>query len=306
MMNQQFDVVADVVVVGEGVAGLSVTLELAKKGLKVVNFEGHTFGGLVLTINQLEPHPLGDVSSGADFASNFLMEIMDLEVERYAEYVTSIEKLDASYLVISDSMQIQTQHVVIASGAKLKSLGIPGELEFEGRGVSHCADCDGAFFIGSEVVVVGGGDSAMQEALILAEYANKVIMLIRGHELSGSVSLRGKVLAKQNIEQCYQTTILEILGEVGVHSVLTQSLSDQSQKILTCQGVFPFIGLEANTQFLPREIQLNSQGQVVINDKLCSTLPNIWAIGAVRAGGNGLLSDAIEDAKRVCKNIISQ
>jgi thioredoxin reductase (NADPH) len=306
MMNQQFDVVADVVVVGEGVAGLSVTLELAKKGLKVVNFEGHTFGGLVLTINQLEPHPFGDVSSGADFASNFLMEIMDLEVERYAEYVTSIEKLDASYLVISDSMQIQTQHVVIASGAKLKSLGIPGELEFEGRGVSHCADCDGAFFIGSEVVVVGGGDSAMQEALILAEYANKVIMLIRGHELSGSVSLRGKVLAKQNIEQCYQTTILEILGEVGVHSVLTQSLSDQSQKILTCQGVFPFIGLEANTQFLPREIQLNSQGQVVINDKLCSTLPNIWAIGAVRAGGNGLLSDAIEDAKRVCKNIISQ
>jgi len=302
MMNQQFDVV----VIGEGIAGLSVTLELVKKGLKVALFEGYTFGGLVLTINQLDPHPLGEVSSGADFASNFLMEIMDLEVERYAEFVTGIEKLDSSYLVISDSMQVEAQHIVIASGAKLKSLGIPGEIEFEGRGVSHCADCDGAFFIGSEVVVVGGGDSAMQEALILAEYASKVIMLIRGNELSGSASLRAKVLAKQNIEQCYQTTILEILGEDGVHSVLTQSLSDQSQKTLTCQGVFPFIGLEANTQFLPREIQLNSQGQVVADDKLCSTLPNIWAIGAVRAGGNGLLLDAIEDAKRVCKNIISQ
>ncbi len=301
-MNQQFDVV----VIGEGVAGLSVTLKLAKKGLKVAVFEGYTFGGLVLTINQLDPHPDGEVSSGADFASNFLMEIMDLEVERYAEFVNSIEKLDASYLVISDSMQVEAQHVVIASGAKLKSLGIPGEIEFEGRGVSHCADCDGAFFIGSEVVVVGGGDSAMQEALILAEYASKVTMLIRGNELSGGSALRSKVLAKQNIEQCYQTIILEILGDQGVHSVLTQSLSDQSQKTLLCQGVFPFIGLEANTNFLPIEIQLDGNSRVLTNEKLCSTLPNIWAIGAVRSGGNGLLSDAIEDAKLVFKNIISQ
>jgi thioredoxin reductase (NADPH) len=301
-MNQQFDVV----VIGEGVAGLSVTLKLAKKGLKVAVFEGYTFGGLVLTINQLDPHPDGEVSSGADFASNFLMEIMDLEVERYAEFVNSIEKLDASYLVISDSMQVEAQHVVIASGAKLKSLGIPGEIEFEGRGVSHCADCDGAFFIGSEVVVVGGGDSAMQEALILAEYASKVTMLIRGNELSGGSSLRSKVLAKPNIEQCYKTIILEILGDQGVHSVLTQSLSDQSQKTLLCQGVFPFIGLEANTNFLPVEIQLDGNSRVLTNDKLCSTLPNIWAIGAVRAGGNGLLSDAIEDANLVFKNIISQ
>ena len=301
-MNQQFDVV----VIGEGVAGLSVTLKLAQKGLKVAVFEGYTFGGLVLTINQLDPHPLGEVSSGADFASNFLMEIMDLEVERYAEFVKGIEKLDSSYLVISDSMQLETQHIVIASGAKLKSLGIPGEVEFEGRGVSHCADCDGAFFIGSQVVVVGGGDSAMQEALILAEYANKVTMLIRGNELSGSSALTSKVLAKQNIEQCYQTIILEILGDQGVHSVLTQSLSDQSQKTLPCQGVFPFIGLEANTNFLPIEIQLDGNSRVLTNEKLCSTLPNIWAIGAVRAGGNGLISDAIEDANLVSKNIISQ
>ena len=301
-MNQQFDVV----VIGEGVAGLSVTLELAKKGLKVAVFEGYTFGGLVLTMNELDPHPLGEVSSGADFASNFLMEIMDLEVERYAEFVTGIEKLDASYLVISDSMQVEAQHVVIASGAKLKPLGIPGEIEFEGRGVSHCADCDGAFFIGSEVVVVGGGDSAMQEALILAEYASKVTMLIRGSELSGGSSLRSKVFAKPNIEQCYQTIILEILGDQGVHSVLTQSLSDQSQKTVLCQGVFPFIGLEANTNFLPIEIQLDGDRRVLTNEKLCTSLPNIWAIGAVRAGGNGLLSDAMEDAALVFKNIISQ
>jgi len=88
--------------------------------------------------------------------------------------------------------------------------------------------------------------------------------------------------------------------------VLTQSLSDQSQKTLLCQGVFPFIGLEANTNFLPIEIQLDGNSRVLTNEKLCSTLPNIWAIGAVRAGGNGLLSDAIEDANLVSKNIISQ
>jgi len=301
-MNQLFDVV----VIGEGVAGLSVTLELAKKGLKVAIFEGYTFGGLVLTINQLDPHPDGEVSSGADFASNYLMEIMDLEVERYAEFVKSIRKVDSSYLVVGDSMQVEAKHVVIASGAKLKSLGIPGEIEFEGRGVSHCADCDGAFFIGGEVVVVGGGDSAMQEALILAEYASKVTMLIRGSELGGGSSLRSKILSKQNIEQCYQTIILEILGDQGVHSVLIQFLSDQSQKTLLCQGVFPFIGLEANTNFLPIEIQLDGDRRVLTNEMLCSSLPNIWAIGAVRAGGNGLLSDAIEDASRVFKNIISQ
>ncbi len=295
----------DVVVIGEGVAGLSVTLELAKKGLRVAVFEGYTFGGLVLTINQLDPHPQGELSSGADFASNFLMEIMDLEVERYTEFVTSIEPAATGYLVRSDTMELNTKHVVIASGAKLKSLGIPGEIEFEGRGVSHCADCDGAFFIGSNVVVIGGGDSAMQEALILAEYAKQVTMLIRGNTLGGNAVLRSKVLATENIEQHYQTTVVEILGDQGVHSVITQSSTDQSQTTLVCQGVFPFIGLEPNTQFLPKDIQLDSQGRVWTNDQLSTSLPNIWAIGAVR-GGNGLLSDALEDARRVCNNIIIQ
>jgi len=298
-MNQ----LIDVVVIGEGIAGLSVTLELAKKGLQVAVFEGYTFGGLVLTINQLDPCPQDEVLSGADFASNFLMEIMDLEVDRYAEFVTSIEKLDSGYMVRGDSVDVHTKHVVIASGAKLKSLGIPGELEFEGRGVSHCADCDGAFFIGSPVVVVGGGDSAMQEALILAEFASQVTMLIRGLELDGSTLLRNKVLAKQNIVQCYQTTLIEILGDDGVHSVKTQSLIDQSFDTIKCQGVFPFIGLEPNTYFLPPTILLDVDNFVITNDKLCSSLPDVWAIGAVRAGGKGLITDALEDARCVCANI---
>jgi thioredoxin reductase (NADPH) len=296
----------DVVVIGEGVAGLSATLALAKQGLKVAVFEGYTFGGLVLTINQLDPHPQGEVASGADFASNLLMEIMDLEVERYAEFVHQIEPIHSAYLVRSDTIELTTKHVVIASGAKLKSLGIPGEIEFEGRGVSHCADCDGAFFIGGEVVVVGGGDSAMQEALILTEFAKRVTMLIRGSALSGNEQLRSKVLAKPNIELRYQTRVLQILGDQGVHSVRTQSLFDDSQTTLSCQGVFPFIGLEANTQFLPPEVQLDQHGSVVTNEQLCSSLPNLWAIGAVRAGGNGLLSGAIEDARCVSVNIINQ
>ena len=298
-MNQ----LIDVVVIGEGVAGLSVTLELAKKGLQVAIFEGYTFGGLVLTINQLDPSPQGEVLSGADFASNFLMEIMDLEVDRYAEYVTSIEKLDTNYLVRGDSAEIRTKHVVIASGAKIKSLGIPGELEFEGRGVSHCADCDGAFFIDSQVVVVGGGDSAMQEALILAEYASQVTMLIRDLDPHGSTLLRNKVLAKQNIVQFYQTIPLEILGDDGVHSVITESLIDQSLNTIQCKGVFPFIGLEPNTHYLPPSILLDKDKYVMTNEKLCSSLPNIWAIGAVRAGGKGLIVDALEDARTVCDNI---
>jgi thioredoxin reductase (NADPH) len=298
-MNQ----IIDVVVIGEGIAGLSAALELAKKGLKIAVFEGNTFGGLVLTINQLDPSPQNAVISGADFAANILMEIMNYEVDRYSEYVTSIEKLDSIYLIRGSSTELHTRHVVIASGAKLKSMGIPGEEEFEGRGVSHCADCDGAFFIGSPVVVVGAGDSAMQEALILADFASQVTMLIRGHELNGSTALISKVLAKQNIVLRYQTILLKIIGDDVVHSVITQSLIDESENTFQCQGVFPFIGLEPNTQFLPPSILLDVDSYIVTNEQLCTSLPNIWAIGAVRSGGTGLLTDALDDALRVSCNI---
>ena len=170
----------DVIVIGEGVSGLAAAGALAEARLKVATFEAQLFGGLVINVNELEPVPAGRPHSGAELASEMMQTNAERGVTSVQEPVTALREAGGLLEAVTDSGTHSARHIIIASGAHLRKLGVPGEAEFEGRGVSSCADCDGPMYQNEDAIVVGGGDSAFQEALVLAQYCRRVILVHRG------------------------------------------------------------------------------------------------------------------------------
>ena len=285
----------DVIVIGQGFAGLTAAKLCAEKGLRTANFEAEMFGGLIVNINELDPGPGGEHGSGVDLASNLAMANMETGIESVSEPVESIARAGNGLVVNGNYSAPQ---VIIATGARHAALGIPGEDEFVGRGVSHCADCDGPMFMGKDAVLVGGGDSACQEALALAQYASKVTMVYRGAALKGRADLVARVNAEAKIAQIANATPVAITGgSSGVEAVrISHGGAEQS---IPCAGVFIFAGLTPNSECAPAEVARDAGGALVVDARCATSVPGLWAIGAVRAGYGGTLDDAAADAAAV-------
>jgi thioredoxin reductase (NADPH) len=290
----------DVIVIGQGYAGLTAAKIAVERGLRTANFEVECMGGLVLNINELDPPPPGEEHSGADLASNLLTNNLENGVVAVSEEVTAVERIDGGlWAVKTEAETYVASDVVVASGGRQRKLGVPGEEEFFGRGVSGCADCDGPLFDGMETVIVGGGDSAFQEALALSQFASKVTLLMRGTAPRARPDLVERVAANAKIVQLANSRVMEIVGnsEKGVEGVRLET-AGEGERTIACAGVFVFIGLEPNTRFLPPEISRDSSGGLITSDHCATALPGLWAVGAVRSGCGGLLTDAAADAER--------
>jgi thioredoxin reductase (NADPH) len=294
----------DVIVIGEGIAGLTAAGALARQGLKAATFEQQIFGGLVLNVNELDPAPSGGEAGGAAFAAEMTQANADAGVTSIQEPVTAIAAAGNGYTVTTDGGTYSARQVIIASGARLKTLGIPGEAEFEGRGVSKCADCDGPMFQNESVAVVGGGDSALQEALVLSQYCNKVMLIHRGTAFSAQQHFIDQVSANEKIEPHFGTTVEAALGSNMVEKLRIQSAGGTEE--IACAGLFAYIGLEPNSTFLPAEIKRDAQGFVTTNDTLETSLAGVWAVGAVRSGCGGSLDDAMAEAKRAADAVAAR
>ena len=299
MPDSQFDVI----VIGAGITGLTAARRAAQSGLAAASIETLLFGGLIININELDGEPHG---SGTELASNLMMEVSDLGVANIAETVTALARDGDSLSVATDASRHRARAVIIASGAQLRRLGIPGEAEFEHRGVSQCADCDGPMYKDEDVVVVGGGDSALQEALVLANFCKRVHLVHRGTQFRARRHLADAVAARNNIRPVWNTVAEEILGTEMVTRVRVRNVLDGATTEIPCTGLFAYIGLEPRCEFAPPEIQRDANGGLMTDASLQTAMTGVYAAGAVRAGYGGLLTHAIAEGDAAARALTAQ
>jgi thioredoxin reductase (NADPH) len=224
-------------------------------------------------------------------------EISELGVENLSETVTSLSRDGNQIAVTTDAGTHRARAVIVASGARIKRIGIPGEAEFEHRGVSQCADCDGPMYQGEDVVVVGGGDSALQEALVLANFCKQVHLVHRGNKFRAHQNLIDTVAARDNIRPVWNSVALEVQGAQMVNKVKVRNVADNKISEIPCSGFFAYIGLEPACDFAPSEITRDAGGFLVTDASLQTAMAGVFAAGAVRAGYGGMLTDAAKEAQ---------
>lgn len=293
----------DVLVIGAGAAGLAAARALVREGVSVGLVESLVFGGLITNVNALD----GEISgNGAEFAANLASEAMDAGVESIPAMVSGIERDGDLLCVTSDAGRHTARAVIVASGARLRRLGVPGEAEFEHRGVSHCADCDGPMLARKAAVVVGGGDSALQEALVLAEFAERVFVVHRRDGFRAAQRFVDAVRVQPRIEVVPNTEVVAIEGDDGVRRVRTRRTDTGAAGEIACDGVFVYVGLEPACEFVPAAAARDARGALVTDAQMQTTVPGIHAAGAVRAGCGGTLRDAIDDGEAAARHVLQR
>jgi len=277
----------DVIVIGCGIAGLSAARGCLRNGMNTATLEALLPGGLVLNVNHLDGEIQG---SGMDLATELMTEIGNLGAQNLSGAVDAVRAEGGELLVSSEAGEHRAKAVIVASGARIRRLGIPGEAELEGQGVSQCAECDGPLFQGQVVVVVGGGDSALQEALAVSQFARRVHLLHRGGAFRARRHLVDAVAAEPKIEVRFRTEAQAVEGSRGVEAV---RLKDGEE--IPCAGFFAFPGLEPVCGFVPEAAARDANGCLVTDVGLRTTMPGVYAAGAVRSGYGGLLSHAVAE-----------
>lgn len=265
----------DLVIVGGGPAGMTTALYAARANLKVAIVEGFIYGGQMQKTDCIENFPSYDSISGEELSEKMEDQMFTYSVDEVFGYVTKIVPKDNyNTLLLSDDNTIDTKTVLIATGAKHKLLNVPGEQELTNKGVSYCALCDATFFKDKELVVVGGGDSALEEALYLTNYASKVTIVHRRDEFRAQLYLQEKVKANPKIAFALSDEVTSINGTDCVESVTLKS-----GKTLKTDGVFIYVGQEPSTNFVSDLGITNEAGWICVNAHFQTKIPSIFAAG---------------------------
>ncbi|WP_333787011.1 thioredoxin-disulfide reductase [Methanomethylovorans sp.] len=270
----------DLIIIGGGPAGLTAGIYAVRYGMDTVVLEKNVMPGQIAATDMVENYTGFTAISGPELMQRFKEHAETVGVKIDSAEVSSIISEDGKKVVVTDSGTLESKTVIIATGANPKKLGIPGEKEFMGKGVSYCATCDAPFYKGKTVIVVGGGESALTDALILSNVVKKVYIIHRRDKLRASRILQERVSRKPNIDIVWDTVPEEIQGKAGVENVILRNLKTRDVYTLQVDGVFVYIGIRPSTEFI--DVKKNSSGFILTNEKLETSIPGIYAAGDCR------------------------
>ena len=274
----------DVIIIGGGPSGMTSAIYSSRARLKTLLIEKAGCGGQIAITDNIENYPGFEQSiNGFELATKMQAQATNFGTEFvYGEAVSFQLNDKIKKVVLLDNKEYLAKTIIISSGASFKKLGIKGEQEFIGKGVSYCATCDGPFFRNKEIVVIGGGDSALQEALYLTKFAVKVNLIHRRNEFRAAKILQEKVFKEQKINVIFDSVVEEISGKDVLEQVTLKNIKTNTISQLSVNGVFIFVGWTPNTNFLNNQLKLNKQGYIITDDKMNTSIEGVFACGDVR------------------------
>ena len=285
----------DTIIIGAGPAGMTAALYAARSNLKVALIEGGLPGGQMNNTSDIENYPGYANISGPELAEKMFEPLENLGVEHLYGFVKNIENHGDVKKVITDDEEFETRTVIVATGSKHRLLGVPGEEELNSRGVSYCAVCDGAFFRDQDLLVVGGGDSAVEEAIFLTQFAKSVTIVHRRDELRAQKVLQDRAFANDKINFIWDSVVKEIKGENRVESVVIENVKTGQVTEQAFGGVFIYVGLDPVSDFV-QELQIRDQaGWIVTDDHMKTSVAGVFAVGDVRQKDLRQVTTAVGD-----------
>lgn len=268
-------------IIGSGPAGLSAALYAARADLAPVVLSGMDLGGQVSKTDAIENYPGIDSIQGPDLVSSFQQQAERFGAEIVYDSATEVDLSQRPFKVTTYGGEYLAETLILATGASVRELGIPGEKEYTGKGVSYCATCDGHFFKEKDLIVVGGGDSALKEGIFLTRFANSVTIVHRRDELRAGPYLEKKAKDNPKINFIWDTIVTEIIGDGTVNSVKLQNKKTGEEKVQDIDGVFIFIGHDPNTELFKEQLEMDENGYLVVDQRMHTSVPGVFAAGEV-------------------------
>lgn len=272
----------DIIIIGAGPAGLTAALYALRADKSVLVFEKGTFGGQITYSPQIENYPGFAKMSGNEFAEKLIDQVLNQGAEIEMETVTGIRDNGATKTVITEEGEHEAKAVIIATGVKHRQIGLPKENELVGEGISYCAVCDGAFFKGQTVAVLGGGNSALQEAVLLSEGCEKVYVIQNLDYFTGEARLVEKLKEKDNVEFIMGTVISELIGDKSLEALKLVKESDKSESELSVNGLFVAIGLIPNNKAFAEIAGLDDWGYIDSDESCITKTAGVFVAGDCR------------------------
>lgn len=286
-----------VIIIGSGPAGYTAAIYAARSNLSVLMLQGYQTGGQLMLTSEVENYPgFEDGIIGPEMMEKFEAQARRFGTEMLAEDVTAVDFSKRPFTVTTDSGEYRARAIIISTGASAKWLGLPSERLLQGRGVTACATCDGFFFKGKDVVVIGGGDTAMEEATFLTRYVNHVTLIHRRDSFRASKIMQDRVRANPKISLLMESEVVEVLGDEAVTGVQVRNVRTGEEQKLAVQGLFLAIGHKPNTDLFKGIINLDEAGYIVPVEHTMTNIPGVFAAGdvtdhryrqAVTAAGDG-------------------
>ena len=280
-MTETSEKVLQSLIIGSGPAGLAAALYAARANLEPVVLSGMDLGGQVSKTGAIENYPGFPSIEGPEMVSTFQQQAEQFGAEIVFDSATEVDLSKSPFKITTYGSEYLAESLIIATGASIRELGVPGETEFTGRGVSYCATCDGHFFKEKDLVVVGGGDSALKEGIFLTRFANSVTIVHRRDELRAGPYLANKAKENPKINFVWDSIVTEIIGDGTVNSVRLKNKKTGDEEVRAIDGVFIFIGHDPNTELFKDQLKTDENGYLVLDKKMHTSLPGVFAAGEV-------------------------